>query len=83
MEEVIRGVVLGGINYGENDKILNIFTLEKGILSPERASLALRRLSHLLSFIYRDKFDQLQTHLERLFGYQFSLYHSQFLVASK
>ena len=33
MEEVIRGVVLGGVNYGENDKILNIFTLEKGILS--------------------------------------------------
>ena len=33
MEEVIRGVVLGGVNYGENDKILNVFTLEKGVVS--------------------------------------------------
>ena len=33
MEEVIRGVVLGGVNYGENDKILNVFTLEKGAVS--------------------------------------------------
>lgn len=33
MEEVISGIVLGGVNYRENDKILNVFTLEKGIVS--------------------------------------------------
>ncbi len=33
MEEVISGIVLGGVNYGDNDKILNIFTLEKGMVS--------------------------------------------------
>ena len=33
MEEKISGIVLGGIAYGENDKILKIFTLEKGLIS--------------------------------------------------
>ena len=33
MEEKISGIVLGGISFGENDKILNIFTLEKGVIS--------------------------------------------------
>ena len=33
MEEKLRGIVLGGVNYGENDKILTIYTLEKGIIS--------------------------------------------------
>ncbi len=33
MEEKVSGIVINGISYGENDKILNIFTLEKGILS--------------------------------------------------
>ena len=33
MEEKLRGIVLGGVNYGENDKILTIFTLEKGTIS--------------------------------------------------
>ena len=32
MEEKLSGIVLSSINYGENDKILNIFTLEKGIV---------------------------------------------------
>lgn len=33
MEEKFSGLVLGGVNFSENDKILNIFTLEKGVLS--------------------------------------------------
>ena len=33
MEEKLSGIVLGGISFGENDKILNIFTLEKGVVS--------------------------------------------------
>ena len=33
MEEKVSGIVLGAVNFSENDKILNIFTLEKGVLS--------------------------------------------------
>lgn len=33
MEEKLRGIVLSGVPYGEGDKILNIFTLEKGVIS--------------------------------------------------
>lgn len=33
MEEKLQGIVLGGINFGENDKILKIFTLGKGVVS--------------------------------------------------
>ena len=33
MEEKLVGIVLGGINYGDFDKILSIFTLEKGVVS--------------------------------------------------
>jgi len=33
MEEKTSGIVLSGINYGENDKILNIFTPDKGVVS--------------------------------------------------
>ncbi|MBQ9514178.1 MAG: DNA repair protein RecO [Clostridia bacterium] len=33
MEEKLQGVVLNSVNYGENDKILSVFTLEKGIIS--------------------------------------------------
>ena len=33
MEEKVSGIVLSGISYGENDKILNVFTLEKGVIS--------------------------------------------------
>lgn len=33
MEEKLNGIVLNGINYGENDQILSIFTLEKGVIS--------------------------------------------------
>ena len=33
MEEKMSGIVLGGVSFGENDKILNLFTLEKGVVS--------------------------------------------------
>ena len=33
MEEKLNGIVLGGVNFGENDKILKIFTLERGAVS--------------------------------------------------
>lgn len=33
MEEKLSGIVLGGVSYGENDKILSVYTLEKGAVS--------------------------------------------------
>lgn len=33
MEEKMSGIVLGGVSFGENDKILKIFTLEQGVIS--------------------------------------------------
>lgn len=33
MEEKLKGLVVSSVNYGENDKILNVFTLEKGMVS--------------------------------------------------
>jgi DNA repair protein RecO (recombination protein O) len=30
MEEILHGIVLGGVSYGDNDKILTVFTLERG-----------------------------------------------------
>ena len=33
MEEKTSGIVLSGVGYGENDKIVNIFTLDKGVVS--------------------------------------------------
>lgn len=32
MEEKVNGIVLGGTSYGENDKIINIFTVEQGVV---------------------------------------------------
>ncbi len=33
MDEKLSGIVVGGVNYGDNDRILNIFSLEKGMIS--------------------------------------------------
>ena len=33
MEEKVQGIVLGGVNYGENDKILSLLTPDKGAIS--------------------------------------------------
>lgn len=40
--------------------------LDKGLITPTLLSAALRRLGDLLSLIYRDKFDRLQSPLEQL-----------------
>lgn len=40
--------------------------LDKGLISPEQMSTCLHRLNNLLSLIYRDKFDRLQSELEGL-----------------
>ena len=32
-ELTVKGIVLGGVNYKEKDKILSVFTLEKGLIS--------------------------------------------------
>ena len=31
--EKLSGIVLGGVSVGENDKILNVFTLQQGVVS--------------------------------------------------
>ena len=33
MEEKVQGIVLSAVSFGENDKILNIFTPDKGVVS--------------------------------------------------
>lgn len=40
--------------------------LDKGLITPQLLSTALRRLHDLLTLIYRDKFERLQSPLERL-----------------
>lgn len=40
--------------------------MEKGLITKEQMVFCLRSLDHLLSLIYRDKFDRLQTQLEAL-----------------
>lgn len=39
---------------------------EAGLLTGEQMTAALRQLNHLLTYIYKDKFDQLQIQLESL-----------------
>lgn len=39
---------------------------ENGLLTAVQLSAALRQLNHLLTYIYKDKFDQLQTQIESL-----------------
>ena len=39
MEEKSRGIVVSGINYGESDKIVNIFTPGKGVVSAKLKSV--------------------------------------------
>ncbi|MDE5747098.1 MAG: DUF402 domain-containing protein [Acetatifactor sp.] len=39
---------------------------ETGLLTAAQLAAALRQLNHLLTYIYKDKFDQLQTQIESL-----------------
>ena len=54
----------GTVQVVDLDEVAEAF--EKGLLSPEQMSACLRQLNQLLSYIYRDKFDRLQTHLEKM-----------------
>lgn len=54
----------GAVRVVDLDEVAEAF--EKGILSKEQMSACLRQLNDLLSYIYRDKFERLQEHLERL-----------------
>ena len=40
--------------------------LEKNLITKEQTVFCLRSLNHLLSILYRDKFDRLQDRLDRL-----------------
>lgn len=39
MEEKLSGIVISGINYGESDKIINVFTPNKGVVSAKLKSV--------------------------------------------
>ena len=51
----------GSVQVVDLDEVAEAF--EKGLLTTEQMSACLRQLNQLLSYIYRDKFDRLQTHL--------------------
>ncbi len=40
--------------------------MERGLITKEQMTACLRSLNHLLTIVYRDKFDRLQAHLNRL-----------------
>ncbi len=54
----------GSVQVVDLDELAEAF--EKGIITNQQLSACLRQLDQLLSYIYRDKFDRLQTHLEKL-----------------
>lgn len=39
--------------------------MERGLITKEQTTSCLRSLNHLLTIVYRDKFDRLQVHLNR------------------
>lgn len=53
----------GAVQTVDLDEVADAF--EKGLLSPEQLTICLRRLNQLLSHIYRDKFDYLQSHFKK------------------
>ena len=54
----------GTVQVVDLDEVAEAF--EQGLLSQQQLCTCLRQLNQLLSYIYRDKFDRLQTHLEKL-----------------
>lgn len=54
----------GEIRVADLDELAD--ALDKKLLTPEKMSACLRRLSYLLSLIYRDKFEKLQNELNSL-----------------
>ena len=54
----------GRTKVGDLDELAQAF--ETGLLTAAQLAAALRQLNHLLTYIYKDKFDQLQTQIESL-----------------
>lgn len=54
----------GTVQVVDLDELAEAF--EKGLITAEQMSLCLRQLNNLLTIVYRDKFDRLQDHLEKL-----------------
>ena len=54
----------GNVHVLDLDELAEAF--EKGLISTEQMSTCLRHLNNLLTLIYRDKFDRLQNHLEKM-----------------
>lgn len=54
----------GTVEVVDLDELAEAF--DKELLSGEQMSTCLRQLNHLLTIVYRDKFDRLQDHLEKL-----------------
>lgn len=53
----------GTVQVVDLDELAEAF--EKGLLTSGQMCACMRRLNNLLSYIYRDKFDRLQAHLEK------------------
>lgn len=54
----------GSVEVVDLDEVAEAF--EKGLLTAAQMTACLRQLNQLLTYIYRDKFDRLQAHLEKL-----------------
>lgn len=54
----------GNVHVLDLDELAEAF--ENGLISAEQMSTCLRQLNNLLTLIYRDKFDRLQNHLEKM-----------------
>lgn len=54
----------GSVHVVDLDELAEAF--EKNLLSSEQMTTCLRQLNHLLSLIYRDKFDHLQSYFEKM-----------------
>lgn len=54
----------GHVKVVDLDELAEAF--DKGLISGEQMSACLRQLNNLLTLIYRDKFDRIQDHLEKM-----------------
>lgn len=54
----------GNVHVVDLDELAEAF--DRGLISGEQLSTCLRQLNNLLTLIYRDKFDRLQEHFEKM-----------------
>lgn len=54
----------GNVKVVDLDELAEAF--DRGLISPEQMSLCLHQLNNLLTLIYRDKFDRLQDHFQKM-----------------